>query len=187
MGSINELLDTDKSPEKAMKEFLTDYAENNDSIKKMDFSEISIGENNPIGCKFNFPQNMFCPIHNEYHDIPSNCTYVNAQMALMIVTCSQSSWNNVFPNNGISVPQNVINIITGNTINNTTNNNYCSGNDNEKCIIVQDYQQDNIPFFKNDNQTQVLLFKSFTGKHNDVARFVNRLWSDEFRYIPDYF
>lgn len=182
---MNEVFVDTRTPEKAVHDLIIEYEDKDPIIKDMNITQLSPQKDNFLATKFDVIESKVCPIHNIVHDDPSNCVCINMQKALMGIGCNIDQWGRIYPENGLNVPKQVINILGNVNINNVTNNYYNNNSDNPICLMAQDYLQDNLPFYNDNEDKHLLLLESLPGKHNDIARFVNCLYKDEFRYVPD--
>lgn len=175
--SLNEIMSIDISPEKAIVDFVNECASENDEIKEMNIARVEKKEENIMGSHFPIPHKVYCPLHKEIHETPCNYMYVNHPRALMAVACNQSPFGQLYPQQGIPVPQRTMNIIMGNTINNNTtiNNNYIG--DSEE--IYSDLFNETYEIF-DDPELNKLINISFKGYASDIANLFYYLAGNKF-------
>jgi P4 family phage/plasmid primase-like protien len=177
---IDESLITEITPEKTLKTFCS--AIDDPEIKKMNH-DYSPRIDSVLGPYFNINNNKHCPLHPNYREGCNNCAHISHK-GRYVVSCGLSPLQ-FYPPLGINVPDDKLKIIIGTVnVNNTTNNNYYNG-DSSHYLLLQDYENDNLPFFNDEPNKYRLLLESFGGKHNDVSRLVHEIWKDDFRYIPN--
>ncbi len=161
---LDDILLIETTSEKVIKDFIIEYSEKDPTVKNMNVTEISTKTDNVLGSKFDVIKGDLCPLHNVIHDKPSNCVFVNLQKAVMVFGCNIDPWGRVYPENGIEVPKQVINILGNVNIQNTINNNYIGDSDE----IYSDLFNEFFDIF-DDSELNKLINISFKGYASDIA------------------
>lgn len=116
-----------------------------------------------LGYKYDMNGNLYCPIHKKFHDKAENCLYISEQKRKMAVMCNLAPLDSIFPSQGIDVPTNIIQIVTGNTINNIQNNYYNSNDELYDSLFDETFD-----IFE-DKELNKLMNISFKGYASDIA------------------
>lgn len=177
--SISDMLEIKTTPEKAIVDFVNKYEKEDGLIRNINVNEVSKKTKNIMGYMFHISDKDFvCPLHNVVHDKPCNYLYVNVQKALLAIACDKSPAGEFFPQDGIPIPHQTMNIISGNTINinnNITNNNYIG--DSEE--IYSDLFNETFTIF-DDPELNKLMNISLKGYASDIANLFYYLAGDNF-------
>lgn len=135
-----------------------------ENIKNMN-TKLSEKKDTIIGYKYDMMDNLYCPIHKKFHDKAENCLYISEQKKKMAIMCNLAPLDNVFPSQGIDVPTNIIQIVTGNTINNNNiQNNYYNNNEE----LYDSLFDETFDIFE-DKELNRLMNISFKGYASDIA------------------
>ena len=174
--SLKQLLSVDKEPEEALQN-LVRSSMMEDEFGKMN---LSIGEKKCSklqGDRYDLPENRYCPIHQCFHEHPENCLRLSQNYQRIGLLCRRDPFGE-FPPDGLTVPQNVVNIFIQNA--NFGDSGQTSDNSG---LLMDDYKDDELPFFQNDKQLQKFFVKSFAGNNHDLSEFAHALWGEEFRFF----
>lgn len=171
---VQKLLTVQLTPEAAIQNFVIEHKAIN--FSKIENLELGAVKSSPFGNRYMLTKNRFCQICNCHHPNPENCIIVDQTAKLLAMDCRLNPYN-FHPPGGISIPQNVTNVIIQNA--------YFPSQSEEagELILSSDFLGDDLPFFIDNAGQRDKFIKSFTGEHNDIAWFVHALWGEEFRYF----
>lgn len=165
-----------QTPRDIVQEFVRQHKDS--SFTEMADNDLEIEDPQPVlfGHKYPLTKNRYCQICKCSHEKPENCIFMNQTATLMALGCRLNS-DNFHPPGGISIPQNITNIIVNqvNILENTKSD--------SDIVLPSDYVEDSIDFFSDDANLKALFIKSFAGQQYDIASFAQCLWGTEFRFF----
>lgn len=172
------------SPEKSMTNFIK---ENNSEMYGNIDLKLSPPFMNELHDQLEYDiENNHCCNPDCKHDLAHNKVLVKTNKKKYCIYCLVT--HHIHPDrNGSIVPDNIypsisnININIINNINNGTINNN-NINCDEK-LLMEDFVEDNLPFYRNDDKLYVTFLMTFSSVHGYVANFVYAIWNEEFRYF----
>ena len=179
---VGKLLNKVETPEEAVRKFVmqrkgTDFSQMDD-----DYAAIAGPEALPLGgTRFLLTKNRFCCVCQCVHENPENCIILNEAATKLAMICRKQPLK-CHPFGGVSVPQNVTNVIIQNPIINV--NNIMQG-ESVSSLLDTDFATDDLPCFNSEPERLDRFVRSISGGHNDIAWFVYSLWGEEFRYFDD--
>ena len=110
---VQKLLTVQLTPEAAIQNFVIEHKATN--FSKIEDLELGQVNSSPFGNRYMLTKNRFCQICNCHHPNPENCIIVDQTAKLLAMECRLNPYN-FHPPGGISIPQNVTNIIIQNQV-----------------------------------------------------------------------